>query len=86
VGSVWRKLEKVLKITGYKKYLEKYWRAATFTMKNLKTGKTTILKYGPYKFRTGLTVARTIIRAHGGDIALINRHGGGVRVMVTFPR
>ena len=34
----------------------------------------------------GLTVARTIIRAHGGDIALINRDEGGLRVVVTLPR
>jgi signal transduction histidine kinase len=34
----------------------------------------------------GLTVARTIIRAHGGDIALDNREGGGLRVQVHLPR
>ncbi len=34
----------------------------------------------------GLTVARTIIRAHGGDIALKNRDEGGLRVDVTLPR
>ncbi len=34
----------------------------------------------------GLTVARTIVRAHGGHIALGNRKGGGLRVKVTLPR
>jgi signal transduction histidine kinase len=33
----------------------------------------------------GLSVARTIIRGHGGDIALINRPEGGLRVAVTLP-
>jgi len=33
-----------------------------------------------------LTVVRTIIRAHGGDIALANRSEGGLRVEVTLPR
>ncbi len=34
----------------------------------------------------GLSTARTIIRGHGGDIALLNRAGGGLRVTVTLPR
>ncbi len=34
----------------------------------------------------GLTVARTIIRAHGGDITLSNRAEGGLRVDVRLPR
>ena len=34
----------------------------------------------------GLTVARTIIRAHGGDITLENKRGGGLRVTVTLPQ
>ena len=33
----------------------------------------------------GLTVARTIIREHGGDIALANRNDGGLRVEVSLP-
>ncbi|MFQ5774950.1 MAG: ATP-binding protein [Kiloniellaceae bacterium] len=34
----------------------------------------------------GLTVARNIIRAHGGDIALRDRSHGGLRVEVVLPR
>ncbi len=34
----------------------------------------------------GLTVARTIIRGHGGDIAMKNRPEGGLRVEVRLPR
>ena len=33
----------------------------------------------------GLAVARAAIRAHGGDIALDDRPGGGLRVTVTLP-
>jgi len=33
----------------------------------------------------GMTVARTIIRAHGGDIILSNREEGGLRMEVTLP-
>ena len=34
----------------------------------------------------GLTMARTIIRAHGGEITLTNRREGGLRVEVDLPR
>jgi signal transduction histidine kinase len=34
----------------------------------------------------GLTVARTIVRAHGGDVTLRNRNAGGLRVEVILPR
>jgi signal transduction histidine kinase len=33
----------------------------------------------------GLTAARTIARAHGGDIALANRRGGGLKARVSLP-
>lgn len=51
------KLMKVLTFSGYRKYAGRFWRAQTLTMQNLKTGKTTILKYGNWAFRTGLTAA-----------------------------
>lgn len=34
----------------------------------------------------GLTVARTILRGHGGDVTMANRDGGGLRVSVILPR
>lgn len=34
----------------------------------------------------GLALAREIVEAHGGRIALANRHGGGLRVSLTLPR
>lgn len=33
----------------------------------------------------GLSIARTIIRAHGGDVTLTNRTEGGVRALVRIP-
>ena len=33
----------------------------------------------------GLTIARSVARAHGGDVILSNRPGGGLRAMVTLP-
>ncbi len=33
----------------------------------------------------GLSIARTIIHAHGGEIALVNRAEGGLRATVTLP-
>ena len=34
----------------------------------------------------GLTVARTIVRSHGGEISLTNREEGGLRIDVILPR
>lgn len=34
----------------------------------------------------GLATARSVVRGHGGDIALANRVEGGLRVTVTLPR
>jgi signal transduction histidine kinase len=33
----------------------------------------------------GLAIARTIVRSHGGDIALQNRPQGGLRVVISLP-
>jgi signal transduction histidine kinase len=33
----------------------------------------------------GLAVARTVFRAHGGDVSLANRPPGGLRAAVTLP-
>jgi signal transduction histidine kinase len=33
----------------------------------------------------GLTIARSILRAHGGDVTLSNREGGGLRVVARLP-
>jgi outer membrane lipoprotein-sorting protein len=45
---------KQLILSDYKKYNDKFWRAQTLTMNNMKTGKISILQYGPYEFGTGL--------------------------------
>ncbi|MFO1129726.1 MAG: ATP-binding protein [Rhodospirillales bacterium] len=34
----------------------------------------------------GLTIARTAVRARGGDISLANRPGGGLRLVVLLPK
>ena len=46
---------KTLTFTGYKKYLDKYWRADEMNMVNHQNGKSTRLVWSDYKFRTGLT-------------------------------
>lgn len=33
----------------------------------------------------GLAIARSVLRAHGGDVTLANRKDGGLRVVVSFP-
>ena len=33
----------------------------------------------------GLSIARSTVRAHGGDVRLENRAGGGLRAVVTLP-
>lgn len=33
----------------------------------------------------GLPITRNIMRAHGGDVTLMNRHGGGLRATLTLP-
>jgi two-component system OmpR family sensor kinase len=37
-------------------------------------------------FGFGLTVARSVIKGHGGDLVLENRAAGGLRALVTLPR
>lgn len=34
----------------------------------------------------GLTIARSVIRSHGGDVELRNRDGGGLEAVVTLPK
>lgn len=46
---------KTLLTTGYRKYLDKYWRPDEMFMVNHQTGKSTKLITSNYKFRTGLT-------------------------------
>jgi hypothetical protein len=33
----------------------------------------------------GLTIARSVARAHGGDVTLANRAGGGLRAEIVLP-
>ncbi len=47
-------LLKVLVFRGYKQYLDKYWRADEMFMDNKQTGKSTLLTWKDYRFRTGL--------------------------------
>jgi outer membrane lipoprotein-sorting protein len=43
--------------SGYKKYLDKYWRPDKMNMVNHQTGKSTELQWNNYKFKTGLKEA-----------------------------
>jgi outer membrane lipoprotein-sorting protein len=45
---------KTLTFSGYKIYLDKYWRADTLYMINHQNGKSTRLEFSNYKLRTGL--------------------------------
>ncbi len=46
---------KTLTFNGYKKYLDKFWRADEMEMVNHQNGKSTQLLWSDYKFQTGLT-------------------------------
>ena len=46
---------KTLTFNGYKKYLDKYWRADGMEMVNHQNGKSTQLRWSNYKFQTGLS-------------------------------
>ena len=48
-------LLKTLTYNGYKKYLDQFWRADQLSMENHQTGKSTLLKWSDYKFKTGLS-------------------------------
>ncbi|MCW9013944.1 MAG: outer membrane lipoprotein-sorting protein [Gammaproteobacteria bacterium] len=48
-------LLKTLNYSGYKQYLDKYWRAEKMHMVNHQTGKSTLLTWHEYQFQTGLT-------------------------------
>jgi len=47
-------LLKTLAFSGYKQYLQQYWRADEMFMENHQTGKSTLLTWKDYRFRTGL--------------------------------
>jgi hypothetical protein len=38
---------------GYRQYLGRYWRAGEMFMVNHQTGKSTLLRWNNYRFRTG---------------------------------
>jgi len=42
-------------MSGYQKYLGKYWRSSQMDMQNAQTGKSTTLSWENFKFQTGLT-------------------------------
>ena len=46
---------KTLVSSGYQQYLGKYWRPGVMSMQNHLTGKSTVLQWTNYKFRTGLS-------------------------------
>jgi outer membrane lipoprotein-sorting protein len=48
-------LLKTLTNSGYKQYLGKFWRPDQMLMDNKQTGKSTLLTWKDYKFKTGLT-------------------------------
>ncbi|MCU7919303.1 MAG: outer membrane lipoprotein-sorting protein [Candidatus Thiodiazotropha sp. (ex Dulcina madagascariensis)] len=48
-------LLKTLVFRGYRQYLDQYWRADEMYMENHQTGKSTLLTWKQYDFRTGLT-------------------------------
>ena len=48
-------LLKTLSFSGYRQYLGQYWRADVMEMVNHQTGKSTVLYWSDYRFRTGLS-------------------------------
>ena len=47
-------LLKTLTFSGYHQYLGQYWRADQYLMENHQTGKSTLLTWSDYRFKTGL--------------------------------
>ncbi len=45
---------KTLTVSGHRQYLDRYWRADEMTMVNHLTGKSTVVTWADYRFRTGL--------------------------------
>lgn len=48
-------LLKTLILKDYKQYLDQFWRAHDLRMENHQTGKSTVLQWQDYQFKTGLT-------------------------------
>ncbi len=48
-------LLKTLEFSGYKQFLDHYWRPGKMDMQNHQTGKSTTLEWKNYRFRTGLS-------------------------------
>ena len=46
---------KTLTMADYQQFLDQYWRAGDMYMENHQTGKTTLLSWSEFKFRTGLS-------------------------------
>ncbi len=49
-----KSLLKTLVFRGYQQYLDQYWRADEMFMENHQTGKSTLLTWEKYEFRSGL--------------------------------
>lgn len=47
-------LLKTLTYSGYREYIDHYWRADEMSMQNHQTGKSTLLKWSNYRFRSGV--------------------------------
>ena len=52
-----KSLLKTLVFRGYRQYLDRYWRADEMFMENHQTGKSTLLGWKDYRFRSGLNEA-----------------------------
>jgi outer membrane lipoprotein-sorting protein len=47
--------KKTLTFEDYRLYLERFWRSQLMRMENHQTGKTSLLEFGEFQFKTGLT-------------------------------